>query len=671
MSGGDWWSSDYNDGSSSDGGAQTGQDDNAQTGTAADQWDQSTTYSPPGYSAPIDQYNYVANPQSAGGYDTYGPGQQAPDSAASFSNTSGQMPDSASMAQAMANNQMDYSPTITADGSATSGMTSGFYDLSQADQQTWMNQYGQAAAPYQWAQQAGTGFQSNAGFNALPADQQNTWYSVYGSDAPNQWQQQSQQNAAGGAGQGDFWWSNGLPWNQPGGYANTAAAAAAGTTGTPYGYGWIQGAGTPGYQVQINPYAMNVLTNPALQQQYAPGYIPGSGTYNQWNLASNVWAAQNYAPLFNAQGQNMAYGSGGPGDPTDGSGPQTDQQWVQGGRLFNYPGANLQGQWAPLASNYLRSDTPSGVGTARSPDYMNNLLLQAVNQGILTPTARGWSYIQQVLGKTPQQIGGAAPAAAAAQAQANGGAGGTGGAGGQGPMGPNTDAFNYQAHYLDYLTAMMNNVSIPQLQNQNQQFHDELAFNQAKEKYLEQYQAQVFGEGQRQFNALQTLREAQTSGMYNGAPTEAARQFNQTQALDYLKLLGTLRGPGDIFQYMKVLGGTPGGMRDLVNAAAGAYAMPSSGGGAQVNYQNPSDISTLLSQMNNPNFGQEGQNLNLPAPNQINALNFSRMAPSQRQALLAAYENAGYNPNDIMAIIQNSMPQYQAPQAGRVSLLGR
>src|SRR5215467_2843299 len=656
MSDGAWWDTNDYDG---------GQD-KAQTGETKSTFDASTTYSPPGSAAPIDQYNYVADPSAPGGYQTYGPGQRAPDNAAAFSNSTGQYPDDQSMASAIGNATEDYTPTVTADGSATTGQ-SGFYDMSQADQQTWYSQYGQNAAPYIWAQQSGNAPPSPDGFNALPQDQQNTWYSVYGQNAPTIWQQQAQQNAANTpVNQFDPYASMGswaIPWGQPGGLAGGANSAAAGVTGMPTGYGWIQTPGQPGHMVQIDPRIMQWIMNPSS----APGYIPGSGTYNQWNLGSNTWAAQNNAPLFDAQGHNMAYGSGGPGDPTDGSGPQTDQQWMQGGRLFNWQG-NLQGQWAPLASNYGRSDTPSGMGSARAPDYMSNLLKQAINQGIITPTARGWSYLQQVLGTNAQQIGGAAPGMAATQAQANG----QGGAAGNGPMGAGTQAFNYQASYLDYLTAMMNNVQIPQMQNQNSQFHDELAFNQAKEKYLEQYQTQLQQEAVRQFNALQGLREAQTTGTYNGAPTEQARQFNQESALKYLQLLSTLRGPGDVFQYMKVLNGTPGGIRDIVNAAAGAYKMPMTGGGAQVNYQNPSDISTLLSQMNNPNFGQEGQNMNLPPPNQLNALAVQRMSPSQLQMLMGAYEQAGYNPQDVMAIFKNSLPQYASQQqAGRVNLFGR
>jgi hypothetical protein len=46
-------------------------------------------------------------------------------------------------------------------------------------------------------------------------------------------------------------------------------------------------------------------------------------------------------------------------------------------------------------------------------------------------------------------------------------------------MGAGTQAFNYQAAYMDYLSARMKNLEIPGMENQNQQFHDQLAFEQA------------------------------------------------------------------------------------------------------------------------------------------------------------------------------------------------
>jgi len=59
--------------------------------------------------------------------------------------------------------------------------------------------------------------------------------------------------------------------------------------------------------------------------------------------------------------------------------------------------------------------------------------------------------------------------------------------------------------------------------------------------------------------AVQTLagaaQQANLSGMYNGAPTEAARQFNTATGMDYLKTAASLGGPADYFQQANYLRG--------------------------------------------------------------------------------------------------------------------
>ena len=105
MSGGEWWN---------EGGADSaaGDYDPSQTAATQGQLDPNTTYAPPGTSAPIDQYNFVPDPGSPGGYATYGPGQVAPVDMAAFSNQSGQYPDANSMSNAMANG-LDLYPTVS------------------------------------------------------------------------------------------------------------------------------------------------------------------------------------------------------------------------------------------------------------------------------------------------------------------------------------------------------------------------------------------------------------------------------------------------------------------------------------------------------------------------------------------------------------------------------
>jgi hypothetical protein len=88
--------------------------------------------------------------------------------------------------------------------------------------------------------------------------------------------------------------------------------------------------------IQINPNDLPHLFNPAV----APGYIPGSGTYNQYRLDS-----QNQTPRFpgapsglfgtvpgvaDSPVVNRFYGQGGVGDPTNGSEVQTPRRWITG-----------------------------------------------------------------------------------------------------------------------------------------------------------------------------------------------------------------------------------------------------------------------------------------------------------------------------------------------------
>src|SRR5215467_3511724 len=112
---------------------------------------------------------------------------------------------------------------------------------------------------------------------------------------------------------------------------------------------------------------------------------------------------------------------------------------------------------------------------------------------------------------------------------------------------------------------------------------------------------QTLGAQQQGFNQQQAL--AQMYGQYYapgatptaGQTTMAQQQQNYQQWLDaqkqalaqwqaqqtagqnYLTMMAGLRGPADWIQYQKVLGATPGGLRDLAAAAAGQYVP---GGGA-------------------------------------------------------------------------------------------
>ena len=247
---------------------------------------------------------------------------------------------------------------------------------------------------------------------------------------------------------------------------------------------------------------------------------------------------------------------------------------------------------------------------------------------------------------------------------------------------------------------------------------EQLAQQKAQQAWTEKYQTSMLTgtlDGvdtlQKQLQQSQiALNTADTTGYYNGSPTMAREQMqgnltgyyngqatlgreqmqNQT-ALGYLNLLGSLRGPQNYFQYMKVLNGTPGGMRDLVNAAAGQYALPGYGGGVQMPIE-PASLSGLLSDVGgrytpmadngqvqgksgaSPNAGGNYQYLGgasdaqLTSPSQWNARNYARMSPTQKDLLYGYYESKGWRPEDAQYLFQQSLPKYQGPQAGAVRM---
>jgi hypothetical protein len=97
------------------------------------------------------------------------------------------------------------------------------------------------------------------------------------------------------------------------------------------------------------------------------------------------------------------------------------------------------------------------------------------------------------------------------------------------------------------------------------------------------------------------LSQAAVTGMYQGSPTQAAKEFQQnlalqtqqmenSQANQMLQLAASLRGPRNAFQQARVIGGTPGGLQDILASVAGRYNLPGyQGGGAApeaVNLQN-------------------------------------------------------------------------------------
>jgi hypothetical protein len=143
----------------------------------------------------------------------------------------------------------------------------------------------------------------------------------------------------------------------------------------------------------------------------------------------------------------------------------------------------------------------------------------------------------------------------------------------------------------------------------------------------------------------------------------------QTASQNYLNLLSGLRGPADWAQYQKVLGATPGGMKDLVAAAAGQYVP---GGGATTGVQ-PQSVNLnnfVQGAVGGPDAGSQAAMQSLVPPNQMAPQTWNALQPSQKQMLLGTWEAQGYNKDDAQNLFNQSLPKYgqMSPTAGSFRL---
>jgi hypothetical protein len=121
------------------------------------------------------------------------------------------------------------------------------------------------------------------------------------------------------------------------------------------------------------------------------------------------------------------------------------------------------------------------------------------------------------------------------------------------------------------------------------------------------------GQGPAAGQQTQAAQQQQfTQGLQTGQEARAAQAQQQQQAMSYLNLLSTLRGPADWAKYQQVLGSTPGGMRDLAAAAMGQY-VPGGGATTGVAPQAASLQSLMGDVSGQPYSGQGGGQLNMPS----------------------------------------------------------
>ncbi len=195
--------------------------------------------------------------------------------------------------------------------------------------------------------------------------------------------------------------------------------------------------------------------------------------------------------------------------------------------------------------------------------------------------------------------------------------------------------------------------------------------------------------------------QGDVTGLYNGQPTETAREFNTTTGVDLAKLSSTLTGPKDYFQYLNSLNQGRNIMSSLTgNQPAPAFGAPANGvqpqslqnimgnlgvgGGVNNQLSGPTGATGVTGASgaaptgaggvassggtNNatgvtiPGFEQFGS---LPYPHQISAANWDSLGATGQSFLSGAYSAAGYNPADVKSQIDATRPAGQYATGGQ------
>jgi hypothetical protein len=147
-------------------------------------------------------------------------------------------------------------------------------------------------------------------------------------------------------------------------------------------------------------------------------------------------------------------------------------------------------------------------------------------------------------------------------------------------------------------------------------------------------------------------QQANLSGMYNGAPTESAREFNSTQALNYLTQAAQLNGPANVFSQASFLRGASANpdVPSFLGALAGNTALPSFNGvGTQA--ATPVTMGSLASGltgggMNTDQALSQIGSIFKAGPSQLAAGSIERLSPSELAIFKAGGSQLGYSPDD-------------------------
>lgn len=192
------------------------------------------------------------------------------------------------------------------------------------------------------------------------------------------------------------------------------------------------------------------------------------------------------------------------------------------------------------------------------------------------------------------------------------------------------------------------------------------AFNEAVRQFNVTFglDQNKFDEAVRQFNQNYLVSEAGLTGTYQGAQTQQAQQQQYAQQLGLINSAAALqanpfRQQQALGQMSRVLGGQGVAGFQAPNVVPGVgVAGGNTGGGMGYLSQMIDDIRDPSANTASMNQVMQG----IPTPNKINSTEFLRAAPStQSMVLQGMNEKYGLDPQDALAQIRATLPQFTAP----------
>ncbi len=180
----------------------------------------------------------------------------------------------------------------------------------------------------------------------------------------------------------------------------------------------------------------------------------------------------------------------------------------------------------------------------------------------------------------------------------------------------------------------------------------------------------------------ETAAEAKAQAAWQRTFSEQTQQ--NTVMTGLLGLGSQLTGPANYLRYLKTLSGTPQGLRDLVNAAAGRIDLSRFGAAQPGATYEPQSVNTLIrdlstggaaglaemaAQAGSVGGGDSGAAA-LPSGSQWDARNLGliRQSPTQSGLLRGLYESGGRSFDEELANFYRSLPRFGGAAAGKYAL---